>query len=279
MNVTGKRVLVTGAAGGLGQAVMQALAENGAHAVGIDRIGVDSGIIEADVRDAEEAQAAVAEAIERLGGLDVLINNAGVLSLQDPGAPPDAATREAIEVHLLGTWNVTAATLPALLDSGGRIVNVSSLFAVVNAPFIPAYAASKRALGAYSDILRMHYRGRLKVTTLFPGYMNTPIHERAVRQGLSVAKVVTFTLRGRTVLSLEERLEKGARSVVRACSGRAPRDRALTLPGAFALAMARFAPRLVDWFVSWRLGRLAGAGMTVRLEEPAAASERLTVTH
>lgn len=281
MNVAGKRVLVTGAAGGLGQAVMRTLAASGARAVGIDRVDSGGDIVVADIRYADEARSAVEEAIVRLGGLDVLINNAGVLSLQDPGAPPDDATREAIEVHVLGNWNVTAAALPALLETRGRVVNVSSLFAVVNAPFIPAYAASKRALGAYSDVLRMHYRGRLSVTTVFPGYLNTPIHDGAVRQGLSVAKIVTFGVRGRTVISLEERLEKAARSLVRACSGRASRDRALTWHGAFSRVMARHAPGLVDWFVSWRIGRLARSGMSVTLEEPVSAApfEHLTLTH
>lgn len=264
MNLQGKRILITGAAGGLGTAATKALTQRGARVVGIDKrpsvASATDGIIVADVRKSGEVNAAVSEAITRLGGLDILINNAGVLSLQDAGIQPGSDTTESLEVNLLGPWRVMAAALPALLASRGRIINITSLFAVVNAPFIPAYCASKRALSAYSDVLRMQYGNRLTVTTIYPGYMNTPIHEAALEQGLSVARIVTFIVGGRPVLSLEEPLESAARGIVRACTGRPMRDRGATFLGTVTLIMARHVPKFVDAFVNWRIARLVNAG-------------------
>lgn len=270
MTLKDKRILITGAAGGLGTVTTRVLQQHGAKVIGIDKRDGNaeskSGIIVVDIRDSAAIKNGVAQAIERLGGLDILINNAGTLDLQDAGAPPDESVTEALEVNLLGLWRVTSATLPALLESRGRVINISSLFAVVNAPFIPAYCASKRAVAAYSDVLRFQYGDRITVTTLYPGYMRTPIHAAAERQGLSVARLVTFYIGGRKIFSLEEPLEAAARGVVRACSRRPRRDRGLTLLGTLTLIQARHTPRLVDWFIKWRINRLTKSGMQIVLD-------------
>lgn len=271
MTLKDRRILITGAAGGLGAATMAALADSGCKVVGIDKtpVGDSAGeVIVADLRDEGEVRQAVADAIARLGGLDVLINNAGVLDLQDPGASPDgdAAIREHFDVNLFAAWRTTAAALPALMQSRGRVINVSSLFAVVNAAFIPAYCASKRAMVAYSDVLRMQYGDRIGVTTVYPGYMATPIHDKVVRQGLSVARLVTFTWGSRTLFSLEEPLALAARGIGRACDGRVARDKALSFYGRLSLFGARHLPGFVDWFIRWRVGQLVRRGMSIRLD-------------
>ena len=259
-----KRVLVTGAAGGLGTAIRRALQQHRAHIVGIDKHpgsgNAQNDMLVVDIRNAAAVQHAVTQAIERLGGLDILINNAGVLSVEDAGALPNENVQETIEVNLLGMWYVTAAALPALLASRGRVINIASLFAVVNAPLLPAYSATKRAVAAYSDVLRMQYRDRLTVTTLYPGYMRTPIHAAAERQGLSVARLVTMYWRQRQILSLEEPLEAAAQGVVRACYGRPRRDRGVTLTGTLTLLLARHLPRLVDRCITWRIKNLMKTG-------------------
>jgi NAD(P)-dependent dehydrogenase (short-subunit alcohol dehydrogenase family) len=254
----GKRILITGAAGGLGSAAVSLMREQGAQVVGIDATcseSTDSGVIIADIRYEQEVERGVAEALERLGGLDILVNNAGVLHLETAGAPPADSVRNAIDVNLLGVWRVTSAALPALLESRGRVVNVASMFAVVNAPFIPGYAASKRGVSAYSDCLRLQYRGRISVVTVYPGYMQTPIHREAERQGLSVKRLVTLGIANRTILSMEEPLPAAARGLSKACSKQSQRDRGLTFLGGVSLRAARHAPRLVDWFIMWRIRR------------------------
>jgi len=123
--ITGKRVLVTGASGAVGAATSTSLRERGAEVVGLDRHpGPD--VLEADVRDADQTAAAVAEAIERLGGLDVLVNNAGIGDAHDAGAPPDERAVAIVDVNLFGAWRVTAEAMPALLRARGRVVNVAS---------------------------------------------------------------------------------------------------------------------------------------------------------
>lgn len=277
MSLRGKRVLITGAAGGLGMATMAALIGKGCEVVGIDKKAgsgrLMDNIIIADIKDETQVKGAVSMAIARLGGLDILINNAGALELQDPGAAPDGDSVELFDVNIFGAWRVTAAALPALLESRGKVVNISSLFAVVNAAFIPAYCASKRALVAYSDVLRMQYGDRIEVTTVYPGYMATPIHDRAVRQGLSVARLVAFRMGSWTVLNLEEPLDVAARGVVRACRAGSGRNRALTFLGSISLFMACHAPGLVDWFIRWRVNQLVRGGMQIHLEKAAASNK------
>lgn len=270
MSLQGKRILLTGATGGLGTATMELLKKRGAKVIGIDKVNNDKsndGIIIADLKDTQAVTIAVQEAISRLGGLDILINNAGVLDLQDAGAPPDEEVRNIMEVNLFSLWKVTAAALPSILESKGRVINIASLFAVVNAPYIPAYSCSKRAVSAFSDILRFQYGNQIKVITLYPGYMDTPIHDTALRQGLSVGRLVTFYIGGAKVFSLEEPLFKAARGVVRACTRSFIRDSGLTFLGSLTLFFARHTPRLVDGFMKWRIGQLVKkAGLKVVLD-------------
>jgi NAD(P)-dependent dehydrogenase (short-subunit alcohol dehydrogenase family) len=120
-------------------------------------------------RDQESVPRAVAEAVERLGGLDVLINCAGLGTPQSAGAAPDADALAVLDVNLVGPWRVTAAALPALLASRGRVVNVASGLAHITLPFSTAYTLSKRGLVAYSDVLRLEYGDRITVTSVYPG--------------------------------------------------------------------------------------------------------------
>ena len=142
-----KRIVITGAAGGIGSATVALLRARGAQVVGLDLAGSD---IECDVRDQASVDRAVAAAIEQLGGLDVLINNAGLGTPQSAAAPPDEAALAVLDVNLVGPWRVTSAALPALRESRGRVVNVACGLAHVTVPFSTAYTLSKRGVVAYS---------------------------------------------------------------------------------------------------------------------------------
>jgi NAD(P)-dependent dehydrogenase (short-subunit alcohol dehydrogenase family) len=202
------RVIVTGAAGGIGAAAVERLRARGADVVGLD-LHAGDGIVECDVRDQESVDRAVAQAIEQLGGLDVLVNNAGVGDPQSAGLPPDERALAVIDVNMLGAWRVTSAALPALREARGRVVNVASGLANFTVPFAPAYCMSKRGLVGYSDALRLEHGDAIAVTSVYPGYIRTPIHSASQEAG--------FALEG---LVPPEQVADAARAIVRAALGR-----------------------------------------------------------
>ena len=229
------RVLITGAASGIGQAAAAKLREQGARVVGIDlKDDPERDIVGCDVTDADAVARAVPEAIERLGGLDVLINNAGLGLPQSAGEAPDPEALKVIGVNLIGPWRVTAAALPALLESPqrGRVVNVSSGLAFLTVPFATAYTISKRGIVAYSDALRLEYGDQIDVTTVYPGYIKTPIHAASEEDGFALDGVVP-----------EEKLEDAASKLVRAALGRPVRDIATTRRGGVQYTLLRRVPR------------------------------------
>ncbi len=239
------RVLLTGAAGGIGTAAAAELRSRGAQVVGLD-LRAAGDVIACDVRDQASVDAAVAEAARRLGGLDVVINNAGLGTPQSAGAPPDERAQAVLEVNLLGPWRVTAAALPHLRASRGRVINVASGLAHLALPFGTAYCMSKRGLTAYSDALRLEYGGEITVTTVYPGYIRTPIHAESQAAGVP--------LEGRVPA---ERVEDAARTLARAALGPPARDLATTRAGAVAHALLRHLPRRVlDAAVRRRLAKI-----------------------
>ena len=259
-----RRILITGAAGEIGRATMTLLRAQGHAVVGIDRQAAPELLV-ADVRDRAETQAAVDRAVAQLGGLDVLINNAGVAVLQDSGLAPTDPTRAMMDVNFFGTWNVTAAALAPLLASKGRIVNVASMLARVDMPFMAGYAASKRAIAALSDVLRVEYAERLSLVTVYPGYVKTKLHEAAHREGLSLDGIVP-----------REPLPRVAESIARACTQRGRRDVAVSWSGAGAMLLARFLPQALDTLVLLRLRRLAQRGKFTQAALASSFVQRLT---
>src|SRR6202012_5342014 len=223
-----------------------------------DRVPGD-GVLACDVRDDQQVEAAVTEATQKLGGhLDILIHYAGVGPAVDVGRAPDAEVREALDVNLLGTWRVTAAPMPALLAGsapgrqGGRarVVITAALLAGVTMPFTAAYTVSQRALTAYADVLRMEYGPHLDVTTVYPGYVDTPIHDRSRAAGVSLDGQVLAEHVRDTVLT----------AVSAAAPARPPRDVPSTRSGTVARQLARHAPGLLDRAMAARAGRLARRG-------------------
>ncbi len=95
--------------------------------------------------------------------------------------PPDEEALAVLDVNLIGPWRVTSAALPALRESRGRVVNVASGLAHITVPFATAYTMSKRGVVAYSDALRLEHGDAITVTTVYPGYIRTRIHEQSAR--------------------------------------------------------------------------------------------------
>ena len=239
------RVLLTGAAGGIGSAAAAELRKRGAQVVGLDLEPGDD-IIACDVRDQASVDGAVAEAIERLGGLDVLVNNAGIGTPQSAGEAPDERALAVIDVNLVGPWRVTAAALPALREARGRVINVASGLAYLALPYGTAYCMAKRGLTAYSDSLRLEHGDALTVTTIYPGYIRTPIHAESEAAGIGLEGKVPV-----------EDVRDAAKTIARAALGSPVRDLATTRSGGISYFVLRHVPRrLLDTVLRRRLERL-----------------------
>lgn len=234
--MTGARIILTGAASGIGEATKIELENRGARVVGLD-VNAEGDLIACDVGDQASVDAAVSEAIDRLGGLDVLINNAGLATPQSAGLPPDARALQVIDVNMVGPWRVTSAALTELRKSRGRVVNVASGMAFVALPFAPAYAMGKHGIVAYSGALRLEHGDAISVTTVYPGVIKTPIHRDSEKFGLTIEGT-----------SPTETLESAVNALVRAALGKKPaRDITTTRSGLIANGMSRHLPRrLVD---------------------------------
>ena len=239
------RALVTGAAGAFGRAVAAALRDRGWTVMTTDIHG-DVDVL-ADVADdscVELLRAATGDT------LDALVYCAGVGLPSDVGMPPTAAVRQTLEVNLLGAWRATGAAMPALLASRGRVVLVASGLAFVPLPFAGAYAVSKRALSAYADQLRAEYGSHLSVTTVYPGYVATAIHDAGTAAGLSFEGQIY----AESVADVVQKIV----SVIEA--RRAPRDVGSTWRTTAGLWAGRHAPRTVDRLVALRLRQLVRRG-------------------
>ncbi|HWL36156.1 MAG TPA: SDR family NAD(P)-dependent oxidoreductase [Frankiaceae bacterium] len=241
--VDGARVVVTGALGGIGVAITEGLRAQGATVVGIDLVEAPD-VIAADVTDASSTKAAVEEAAARLGGIDVVVNLAGIGRAQDAGDLPDAEARRVLDVNFWGTWHATAAALPWLVRSGGHAVVTASGLAVANVPWAAAYAASKRAVAAYADTLRLEYGDRITVTVVNPGYIRTPIHEVPAAAGASLEGLIPA-----------DDMSDVVDAYVRACAER-PRSISTSWRTTLSLGFARRWPAAADRVVRRGMARL-----------------------
>ena len=246
-----RTALVTGASGAFGAATSQVLRDRGVRVLGLDRVA-GPGVLRCDVTDPSDAKAAVAQAVDELGSLDAVVHCAGVGPVTDIGAEPATDVRDALEVNLLGAWRVTSAALPALTAGlgRGRVVLVSSLLAHVTVPFAGAYCVSKRAVVGYADALRIEYGGQLAVTSVLPGYVDTPIHARSRAAGVALDGLVPAETVGDVV-----------RTILRVlAAAKPPRETATTPTGQVVRVLARHAPALVDKAVVARATRHLLAG-------------------
>jgi NAD(P)-dependent dehydrogenase (short-subunit alcohol dehydrogenase family) len=180
----GRRVLVTGGSRGIGRAIVDAFVAEGAHvAIHSRRDPVDVSsphvAVTGDIADAAAAEALVAAAVQALGGLDVLVNNAGVYDELDPLSASyeewQSNWRRTIDVDLLGPAWVTFCALPQLIESGrGKVVNVGSRGASRGEPTAVAYGAAKAGLTAMGQSLAQALASHgVSVANVLPGFVET----------------------------------------------------------------------------------------------------------
>ncbi len=185
LRLDGRRALVTGAARGIGAAIAGAMAAAGAAVAICD---LDDAVEEVaaampgevigarcDVTSTEQVEGTVAWAREGLGGLDTVVNNAGVLGAWKIGETSDEQWQRVIDVNLTGTFRVTRATIPPLLESGrGRVISLASITPIRGEARTTAYAASKGGVVGFTKALsrEVAHRG-VTVNAIAPGYMLT----------------------------------------------------------------------------------------------------------
>lgn len=170
MALTGKRVLITGAARGIGAAVAKRLYEKGAvvSLVGLEvdelkkvaeELGSNAIYFEADVSDKAAMDAAVDKTASVFGGLDVVIANAGIYHVSPLTGDSSEGVERTLNVNLFGVLNTLNATLPYIKRSKGYVMTVASMAALTHGPLMGAYAASKAAVEALTDSLRIELAG------------------------------------------------------------------------------------------------------------------------
>lgn len=171
---------VTGGASGIGAATAALLAERGARVVVFDREAPPPEPahlhVSCDITDRVAVEGAVAAAVRELGGLDVVVNNAGIGAQGDVSANDDAEWQRVLDVNVVGTARVTAAALPHLRRSRhAAIVNTCSVAAVVGIPNRALYSASKGAVLSLTLAMAAdHVREGIRVNCVAPGTVDTP---------------------------------------------------------------------------------------------------------
>ena len=167
------RAIVTGGASGIGAATAELLRTRGFKVLTLDRAGGD---LEVDVTDAAAVPRAVAEAAERLGGLDTVINNAGIGAQGTVEDNDDDEWRHVFDVNVLGMVRVARAALPFLREAGGgAIVNTCSVAATAGLPSRALYSASKGAVLSLTLAMAAdHVREGIRVNCVAPGTADTP---------------------------------------------------------------------------------------------------------
>ncbi|MCX4791957.1 SDR family oxidoreductase [Streptomyces sp. NBC_01221] len=178
--LTGLRAVVTGGASGIGRATAELLAERGAHVAVLDLApsAVTKPLIavRADITDDTQVRAAVTEAAQWLGGIDILINNAGIGAVGTVEDNPDEQWRRVLDVNVLGIVRTTRAALPHLRDSSNAaIVNTCSIAATAGLPQRALYSASKGAVLSLTLAMAAdHIREGVRVNCVNPGTADTP---------------------------------------------------------------------------------------------------------
>lgn len=183
MTLKNLTAVVTGGASGIGAATAALLAAKGATVAVLDREGsvVEDNItlFEADVTDDPAVKSAISGVVSRFGGIDILINNAGIGAEGDITANPDSEWHHVLDVNVVGTARVSRAALEHLRKSPHAvIVNVASVAAHVGIRNRALYSASKGAIVALTQAMAADFVGQVRVNAVSPGTAATPWVER-----------------------------------------------------------------------------------------------------
>jgi short-subunit dehydrogenase len=249
MKLEGIKTILTGAAGGIGVETAKALAKEGAviallgrNRAVLERLSSDirsaggsSLVVEADLLDGDQRDAAVDQAVRELDGVDLLINNAGQQSFR-PFAEEDPAVLERIiRLNTLTPMLITRHLLPQLIEQNhGRIVNIGSTFGSIGFAWFAAYSASKFGLRGFTEALRRELADtNIGVTYIAPRAVKTKLNSDAVYQMAQEVK-----------MNMDDPNWVAARIVDGIVSGK--KDLYLGFPESLFVRINALLPRLVD---------------------------------
>lgn len=189
----GRRAFVTGAARGLGATIAARLAQEGASVVlsdldeaevaaAADAVGGGASGVRCDVTSEDDVRDALAAAADRLGGLDIVVNNAGVEIAKPLTETGSDELRSLLEVNVLGVFHGIKHAAPLLgAGGGGVIVNMASVAGLGGAPLLGAYCASKAAVMRLTEVAAIELRGNgIRVCSICPAFADTAMVERLV---------------------------------------------------------------------------------------------------
>ena len=231
----GRVVLITGGSRGLGLALARRFAEEGARLALIARSATaldaaaenlrrewNATVVTAvcDVRDDAAVRSKVAAIARELGGIDVLVNNAGIIQVMPFEHAHDEDFADSIDTHFWAPLHMVRACLPYLSASGGRIVNIASIGGRVAIPHLLPYSVGKFALVGFSEGLHAELaRHGISVTTVTPHLMQTGSHRNAVVRGRHASEATWFAL-GTATRATALDADRAARMIVEAARAR-----------------------------------------------------------
>jgi hypothetical protein len=266
MKLRDRVAIVTGASGGIGKAIAELFVREGARVVLAARsedklrelaarLGEERSLVApTDVAVPEQADNLVQRAVERFGGLDIVVNNAG-FGLYAPCHEMNwEHFRRMWEVNFFGAVRLALAALPHLRQRRGAVVNISSVAGKIPLPYMGAYCASKFALNTISSVMRMELKqAGVRVVTVLPGRVATQFHITAYRDGQNLPEV--FKRRGTAGVSAEKvaqvtlnALLSGKREVVVPWRLRIPMALRALMPGIAEAVLSRMVKaETADW--------------------------------
>lgn len=209
-----KIVLITGASSGLGKAIGEFLHQKGFVVYGTSRnperiTNSIFPLLKLDVRNVESIKHAIAEVIRISGGIDVVINNAGVGILGPLEEIPTDEIRNNFETNLFGPIEMMKAVLPKMREQrSGLIINITSIAGYMGLPYRSIYSASKGALELVTEALRMEVKPfGIEITNVAPGEFATNIADH--RYHVPVAPASAYSSYGKTVAEINSQVSGG----------------------------------------------------------------------